>query len=102
MRIVSVIVSALIVLLVVSFTVLNTTEVSIDLILNEKPIKVSFSLAMVIAFGLGALLGVLSASWVILKLKRANHRLEKKLHKAMPGLDMKSTLPPAERDVRKA
>ncbi len=99
MRIFSIIISALIVLLVVTFTVLNTTVVPVDLLIPEKPIMVNFSLAVMLAFGLGALLGMLAASLVILKLKRTNNRLEKKLLKALPNIDMKATLPPVNRDV---
>jgi len=116
MRIFSIIISALIVLLVVTFTVLNAefillipegsksvisvSKIPVNLIFLEKPLEVNFALAIIITFGLGALLGLISSTLVILKLKRSNNRLEKKLLKALPGIDMKYTLPPVNRDAR--
>ncbi|VAW71356.1 hypothetical protein MNBD_GAMMA12-1316 [hydrothermal vent metagenome] len=116
MRIFSIIISALIVLLVVTFTVLNSefilqipegkqdiitvTTIPINLIFLEKPVELNFALAIVITFGLGALLGLLSSLLVILKLRRSNTRLEKKLLKALPKIDMKNTMPPIDRGMR--
>lgn len=116
MRIFSIIVSALIVILVVTFTVLNSSffitlpetpvnpfevkEIPVNLLFFEKPLQVNFAVAIVIAFSLGALLGVMAASLALLKLKRTNKQLEKKILKVTPSLDLKSTLSPGDREAR--
>ena len=101
MRIISIIVSIFIVILAVTFAVLNSTSVDVNLIFITKSIPLS--LTVVVTFGLGALFGILAGSLIILKLKRANSRLDKQLKKATPVLDMKSTMNSAanaERDSR--
>jgi len=83
MKLLSIIFTFLIIILGAVFAILNAEPVSIKLYIGQmEPYRVALSLALIIAFALGAIAGILAASMIILKLKRANSKLDKE-HKAI-------------------
>lgn len=77
MRIVSIIISLLLIMLGVSFSVLNSHDVSINYFIGQKAIY--FPLLVLILLFIGALLGVIALLPMIIKLKfdcvkRSDHK----------------------------
>lgn len=80
MRIISFILIILIILLGVSFALLNSTSVSVNYYIGQRTLPLS--LLIVYVFVIGCLVGLLVASWVILKSKVKIRRLRKRLELA--------------------
>lgn len=75
MRVVSIIFSILVILVGVVFAMKNATSVNVDFVIYQG--TAPLSLALVLAFALGALFGVVVSFIVVLKLKRTISRMEK-------------------------
>ena len=82
MKIVSIIFTIVVVLIGVSFAVLNKETVPINFFNLYQFEHVVISLALIIAFAAGALAGLLASLAIILRLKRSKNRLEKELKKS--------------------
>ncbi len=81
MKLLSILFTLLLVILVATFAVTNTGTVDIDLLVTRFE-KVDVSLALIIAFAAGALAGVVAGTAIMLRLKRANARLDRELKAA--------------------
>ena len=77
MRIISYIILLIIILAGITFAILNAELVTLNYYFGAG--KISLSLLMVLCLGIGVLLGLLTALWPILRLKRKNYRLKSQL-----------------------
>jgi lipopolysaccharide assembly protein A len=77
MKIISYIFILLILILGVSFAILNADPVNVHYYIGIK--QMPLSLLLVISFGLGAIMGLLVMGFNVLRLKTKNIRLNKKL-----------------------
>lgn len=77
MRILSYIFLLLIIILGVTFATLNSEMVAINYYVGHRTMPLS--LLLVIIFATGCTLGILVASWLLLKMKMKNRTLNKRL-----------------------
>ncbi len=75
MRIFSIVFSIFVVVIGVVFAVKNSVGVNVDFVVYQG--SAPLSLALILAFALGALFGVIVCFIVILKLKRTIYKMEK-------------------------
>lgn len=77
--------------LTIFFTALNPGEVTVDLYFRQ--IELPFSLVVIVSIFLGALLGFVFGSLVVLSRNRALRKLGKRLHEAESELSNLRKLP---------
>lgn len=82
MKIFSILFSIIIVVIGVTFAVLNTTPVTINLFEKWQFEDVALSRALIIAFAIGAISGILAGLMMIFNLKQTNSKLKKELKRA--------------------
>lgn len=81
----------LVLLLGVSFAVLNATPVNINYYFNSS--KLPLSLLLVIVLGLGAFIGWLTGVWMWMRLKAETFRLSHRVKSLEKELNQLRTLP---------
>ncbi|OGT21380.1 MAG: hypothetical protein A3C55_04045 [Gammaproteobacteria bacterium RIFCSPHIGHO2_02_FULL_42_13] len=81
----------LLILLGISFAILNSETVTINYYLGTK--QMPLSLLLIVAFGLGLLIGWISMSFKVLRLKTNLYRLKKKLQVAEKEIDNLRAIP---------
>ena len=91
MRIFSYIFILVIVFLGVTFATLNSDLVNINYYLGQK--EMPLSLLISIAFGVGALLGILVGLWILFKTKMKNFRLKQRLKLAEKEIENLRAIP---------
>ena len=77
MRILSYLFLVLIIILGVTFATLNSEIVTIHYYISQRTMPLS--MLLVIVFALGCLMGMLAATWFIIKTKMKNYRLRRQL-----------------------
>lgn len=77
MRFVTYLLLLIIILIGVTFAVLNPTLVTMNYYIGQKTLPLS--LLLVSVFALGSFLGLLVGGWLFLKVKLKNYRLKQKL-----------------------
>ena len=77
MRIVTYLLLLIIILIGITFAVLNPSIVTVNYYIGQK--KLALSLLLVSVFALGCFLGLLVGGWLALKVKIKNYRLKQKL-----------------------
>ncbi|WP_240776318.1 LapA family protein [Nitrincola alkalilacustris] len=85
-RLLMLLIALAVVLLGVMFTIHNTTRVSIDLVLVTLP-EASLSLWLIGAFALGAILGLIFSSFVIMSLKTRLYAVNKRISASQRELE---------------
>jgi putative membrane protein len=91
MKIVSFVIFMLVLILGVSFAVLNAAPVTINYYFNTS--KLALSLLLVIVLGIGAFIGWLTGLWVWMRLKAENFRLSHRIKTLEKELNQLRTLP---------
>jgi putative membrane protein len=76
-RIVTYILLLIIILIGITFAVLNPSIVTVNYYINQKTLPLS--LLLVSIFALGCFLGLVVGGWLLLKAKIKNYRLKQKL-----------------------
>ncbi len=77
MRIITYLLLLIIILIGITFAVLNPSIVTVNYYFGQKPL--SLSLLLVSIFALGCLMGLLVGGWLVLKVKIKNYHLKQKL-----------------------
>ena len=77
MRIVTYLLLLIIILIGITFAVLNPTIVTMNYYIGQKTLPLSLLLVSVFAFG--CFLGLLVGGWLLLKMKIKNYRLKQRL-----------------------
>lgn len=77
MRIVTYLLLLIIILIGITFAVLNPAVVTMNYYIGQKTLPLSLLLAYV--FGIGCCLGLFVGGWLLLKVKITNYRLQQKL-----------------------
>ena len=77
MRIVTYLLLLIIILIGITFAVLNPTPVTMNYYMGQKTLPLS--LLMVSVFAIGSLLGLFVGGWLLLKFKIKNYRLQQRL-----------------------
>jgi lipopolysaccharide assembly protein A len=90
-RILSYILLLFIILLGVTFAMLNSEPVAINYYLGHRTMPLS--LLLVSVFSAGCLLGILVAGWLIIKIKMQNHSLRKRLKLAEKEVENLRAIP---------
>ena len=80
MRFVTYLLLLIIILIGVTFAVLNPSIVTVNYYISQKTLPLS--LLLVLVFGLGCFLGLLVGGWLFLKVKLKNYRLKQRLKNA--------------------
>jgi putative membrane protein len=91
MRIFSFLLLILLVLIGVSFATLNSQTVTINYYLGQHSLPMS--LLVIIVFGIGGLIGILTTSWITLKLKIKNYRLKQRIKSAEKEIENLRAIP---------
>ena len=91
MRLFTFILAIIVLLIGVSFAVLNANLVSLHYYFGERQLPLSLLLA--IALILGAILGLIAATMMLLRAKAAQHRLRKQLTMAQKELSNLRKIP---------
>ncbi|HSW70330.1 MAG TPA: LapA family protein [Gammaproteobacteria bacterium] len=96
MRIVTYILLFIIIIIGITFAVLNPTIVTMNYYLGQKTLPLS--LLLVSVFSLGCFLGLLVGGWLVLKAKIKNYRLKQKLKIAEKEVQNLRTIPLQDRN----
>ncbi len=91
MRILSFLVILIVLLIGVTFAVLNAAPVSINYYLSTT--KIPLSLLLVLVLGVGGFIGWLTGLWMWMRLKTENFRLSHRIKTLEKELDQLRTLP---------
>ncbi len=91
MRIITYLFLLLIIVLGVSFAILNSSDVTINYYVGLSTLPLSLLVAIV--FALGGLLGVLIGFWLLLKVKVKNYRLAQRLKLADAEIENLRAIP---------
>lgn len=91
MRVITWLILAGVVIVVLVFTVLNAQSVSLNLYFTQRDLPLS--LAMALAFAVGALLGLIAAMGLVVRLRRENRALKKEVDFAEKELIQLRNLP---------
>jgi len=91
MRIFSTIIALAIVIIGITFAVLNSSSVSINYYFGSHTFSISLLLALTL--GLGAFFGILLITPTLLRLKRGNHQLKRKIKRAEQEVDNLRSIP---------
>jgi putative membrane protein len=77
MRIFSFLLLILLILIGISFATLNSATVTINYYIGQRTLPLS--LLVIVVFGIGGLIGILTTSWITLKLKIKTYRLKQRI-----------------------
>lgn len=91
MRIISTIVAAAIVVVGLTFAVLNSAPVSLNYYFGTRTFSLSILLALTL--GLGAFIGILLTTPALLRLKRGNQKLKRQVKQAAQEVDNLRSIP---------
>ena len=95
MRIVTYLLLLIIILIGITFAVLNPTTVTMNYYIGQKTLPLSLLLVSVFAFG--CLLGLLVGGWLLLRMKIKNYRLKQRLKVAEKEVQNLRTIPLQDR-----
>lgn len=91
MRIMSYIFILIVILLGISFAILNSETVAINYYVGHS--NMPLSMLLVIAFAAGCILGILVISWLLIKAKMKNRNLRKRLKLAEKEVENLRAIP---------
>jgi len=94
-RIVTYLLLLIIILIGITFAVLNPTTVTMNYYIGQKTLPLSLLLVSVFAFG--CLLGLLVGGWLLLRMKIKNYRLKQRLKVAEKEVQNLRTIPLQDR-----
>lgn len=95
MRIITYLLILIIIILGITFAVLNHTPVTINYYIGQNTLPLS--LLLILSFIIGALLGLLVAFWISFKLKIKNYRLRHQLKTAEKEIENLRAIPLQDR-----
>ena len=95
MRIITYLLILIIMLLGVTFAVLNSAAVTINYYLGQKTLPLS--LLLVSIFGIGCLVGLTVGGWLVMKIKLRNYNLKQRLKMAEKEIQNLRAIPLQDR-----
>ncbi len=95
MRIVTYLLLVVIILIGITFAVLNPTPVTLNYYIGQKTLPLS--LLLVSFFGIGSVAGLLVGGWLVLKVKMKNYHLKQRLKVAEKEVENLRAIPLQDR-----
>lgn len=95
MRIITYIVLLIVILIGITFAILNPVDVTIHYYIGHRTLPLS--LLLVAAFAIGSLLGLFVGFWLLVKIKIKNYRLRQRLKVAEKEIENLRAIPSREK-----